>query len=102
MPKKKQPRHTTRSRIKSALRLLWLRSPERAQTLKDDKYTCQSCGKKQSKAKGKEIAVEVHHVEGIEWDDIADNILYWIFQGEQVTLCKDCHKEITRIERGGD
>ena len=99
--RQKKPKHTTRARIKAALRLLWLHSPERAATLKYDNYSCTSCGKKQSKRKGHEVKIEVHHTEGINWDDIADNILYWIFQGEQVTLCKDCHKQITKIEKGG-
>jgi len=46
---KKLP-YTPNSRIKSALRQLWLRSRERAKRLKEDKYTCQKCGKKQSRA----------------------------------------------------
>ena len=97
---KREPKHTTRAKVKSALRLLWLRSPERARVLKDDKYTCQNCGKKQSKAKGKEVKVEVHHTEGIEWNDMVDNILFWIFQSEQITLCEKCHDKQTRIEKG--
>ena len=97
---KKKIKHTTRAKVKSALRLLWLRSPERLQVLQADKYTCQNCGKKQSKAKGREIDVEVHHVEGIDWVDMVDNILFWIFQSEQITFCKDCHKERTKIEKG--
>ncbi len=96
---RRKPQVTSRSRIKSALRLLWLHSPERASTLKYDNYTCTNCGAKQSRKKGHEVKVEVHHTNGINWDDICDHILYWIFQSEQVTLCTKCHAERTKIER---
>lgn len=99
MPKRK-PKSTTPAKVKSALRLLWLKSPERAETLKTDKYTCQNCGVKQSTRKGHEVKVEVHHTKGINWDNIVKLILRRIFQAEQVTLCKECHEEITKIERG--
>lgn len=99
MKKAKKPKHTTRAKVKAAIRLLWLHSPERAATLKQDRYTCQSCGKKQSKRKGHEVKVEVHHDEGIEWDDICDLILYWVFHGKQSTMCVECHKKLTKIEK---
>ena len=61
--------NTPRSKVRAALRQLWLRSRERAAALKREKYTCQRCGVKQSKAKGKEQKVEVHHKEGIgNWE----------------------------------
>ena len=92
---KKLP-HTPSSRIRSALRQLWLRSRERAAALKRDKYSCVKCGVKQSKAKGKEVKVEVHHKEGIlNWDE-----LIWSIRDELLcdpkhleTLCKKCHRE---------
>ena len=94
---KKKP-NTPRSRIKAAIRQLWLRSRERAATLKRDGYCCQSCGVKQSKAKGKEQKVEVHHIEGIDvWSEVVDLIAELILCIENVdkliTLCPDCHKE---------
>lgn len=98
--KKRKPRHTTRANIKAAIRLLWLRSPERAAILKEDGYRCQSCGKKQSKAKGKEVKVQVHHDNGILWDDICDLILFYVFHSKQSTMCEKCHKALTKIERG--
>ena len=67
---KKLP-YTPNSRIKSALRQLWLRSRERALTLQRDQYTCQSCGVKQSRKKGFEVSVEVHHLNGVDnWQEI--------------------------------
>ena len=66
---------TTNSRIKSKLRELWLRSRERGAVLKREKYTCEKCGVKQSRKKGFEQKVEVHHKEGIlNWDKIYEVI----------------------------
>ena len=61
---------TPPSRIKAALRQLSLRSRERAAVIKRDSNTCQVCGKKGSKAKGREIKTCVHHKNGIKWDKI--------------------------------
>ena len=96
MPKK-DPNKTPRSRIRACLRQLWLRSRERAAAIKRDKYTCQKCGAKQSKAKGKEVKVEVHHKEGIDWDMIIDLIQANILQTPEdlETLCKHCHDKET-------
>ena len=86
---------TPNSQIKAALRKLWLRSRERSKRIKMDDYTCQRCGKKQSRAKGKEVFVEVHHTDGrIEnWQEIYSvirkNLLCDVKKLE--TLCKDCH-----------
>ena len=91
---KKLP-HTPTSRIRSALRQLFLRSRERAASLKRDGYSCQCCGVKQSKAKGKEVAVEVHHKSKIDnWAKIIDLIRETILNEEDmVVFCKDCHKK---------
>ena len=90
---KKLP-YTPNSQIKSALRQLWLRSRERAATLKRDQYTCISCGKKQSRAKGKEVFVEVHHKYGVlNWNEIYNSIRKNLLcdPSNMETLCKDCH-----------
>lgn len=82
--------------IRSALRKLWLRSVERSRALKRDNYTCQGCGKKQSRAKGKEFSVEVHHKDGIDrWNEITELIKGTLLQDPEKleTLCKKCHKE---------
>ncbi len=67
--------NTPRSTVRAALRQLWLRSRERAAALKRDQYTCQVCGRKQSKAKGKEFDVQVHHKDGIgNWEQVIDSV----------------------------
>ena len=61
-----------------------------------DDYTCQCCGKKQSKAKGKEFKVEVHHRHGVlNWAEIYEVIRkYLLTEPEHLeTLCKSCHKK---------
>jgi len=92
---KKLP-YTPNSRIKSALRRLFLRSRERAVALKRDKYTCQKCSCKQSRAKDKEVYVEVHHQENIlNWQTIYDVIRKYLLcsPDKMVTLCEKCHLE---------
>ena len=88
--------YTPNSKIKASLRALWLRSRERSSAIKRDGYTCQRCLKKQSKAKGKEFKVEVHHKDGIlNWDEIYKVIrLYLLTDPENLeTLCPECHKK---------
>lgn len=105
---KKLP-HTPNSQIRSALRRLFLRSRERAAAIKRDNYRCQVCGKKQSRAKGREVYVECHHLDGVtNWD-----VLYAIIREQLlcspenlITLCKHCHEEAgngcDRKAGGGD
>jgi len=92
----KRLEYTPNSKIKAALRQLWLRSRERAKRLKEDNYTCQCCNGKQSKAKGKEFKVEVHHRDGVlNWDVIYEVIRQYLLcdSGKLETLCPKCHKE---------
>lgn len=87
---------TPNGQIKSAMRRLFLRSRERAKRLKDDKYICQKCGKKQSRAKGKEIYVECHHLDGVEnWQEIYRVIRQYLLcdVSKLQTLCSSCHKK---------
>ena len=94
--------HTPNSRINSALRQLWLRSRERAAALKRDKNTCQCCGRKASRAKGKEFKVQVHHKEGIlNWGKIHRIIReYLLCDPEHLeTLCKECHDNAPHIDK---
>ena len=93
---------TPRSRVKQALRRLSLQSRERASAIKRDKYTCQKCGVKQSKAKGREVKVECHHKSGeIPWEPIIDYILEHLLvpPEEWITFCPDCHKEFHEKEK---
>ena len=99
--KRQKPHRTTRSRIISGIRLIWLRSPERAARLKMDGYTCQECGAKKSTAKGRQVSVEVHHLDGIPWQFIVDYLMKYIFCDTKklLTLCKECHKLETDRQR---
>jgi len=99
---KKLP-YTPNSQIKAALRKLWLRSRERAAALKRDGYTCQKCHRKQSKANGKEFAVEVHHKEGVlNWGELYAAIHEYLLCNEKhlETLCKECHGEESNVSPG--
>lgn len=85
---------TPRSRVRQALRQLWLRSRERAASLKRENNTCQCCHRKASKAKGKEFAVEVHHTQKIaNWEAIIDTVFEHLLCDPKYleVLCKECH-----------
>lgn len=87
---------TPNSIIKSALRRLWLRSRERNSALRRDKYTCRICGAKQSRAKGKEVYVEVHHKKSVlNWQVIFEFIRRELLCNPDLleTLCEKCHDE---------
>ena len=85
---------TPRSRVRAALRQVWLRSRERAAALKREGNCCERCGGKQSVAKGRELKLEVHHREGIDWDGVIDLVIERILvdPSHLEVLCKDCHK----------
>ncbi len=89
---KKSP-STPRSRVRSALRALWLRSRERAAAIKRECGCCESCGIKQSVAKGREVKVHVHHRDGVEWENILDYIYRHLLcdPNHLEVLCKSCH-----------
>lgn len=84
---------TPRSRVRSALRQVWLRSRERAAAIKREKNTCQCCHRKGSKAKGKEVKIQVHHIDMIDWDGVIDIIFERILHPPEKykVLCKECH-----------
>ena len=87
---------TTASTIKSALGRLWLRSRERAAAVKREGNSCQCCGAKGSKAKGRTVTIEVHHLEGGEWDKIIAHIRRQLLvdPSKLAVLCSDCHKNL--------
>jgi 5-methylcytosine-specific restriction endonuclease McrA len=96
---KKNQQITPNSQIRAALRRLWLRSRERSYRLKSDGYSCQVCGSKQSKAKGREVKVEVHHKNGCEWDRVIAAVREYLLcdPDELETLCKECHDNLSSI-----
>jgi len=91
-------RGTPRGRIRGYLRQMWLRSRERAEALKRTNYKCEICGVKQSKAKGKEQKIEVHHREGTDnINQIVDLIMDKLLcdPDKLQPLCPICHDKIT-------
>ena len=92
----KKLKYTPRSRIRAALRQLWLRSRERAAALKRDGYTCTRCERKQSTAKGKEFKVQVHHKSGYiaNWELLIDQVYEHLLCSPDnlETICPECHK----------
>lgn len=88
---------TPKTIIVRQLRQLWLRSRERGEALKKSGYKCESCGVKQSKKKGFEQKVEVHHKEGVcNWDKIIEVIREELLcsPDKLQSLCPDCHDKI--------
>jgi len=93
---KKRADYTPSSTIRASLRRLFLRSRERQFALKRDGYTCRHCGKKQSRAAGREVYVEVHHKDGIDnWAELIEAVRQKLLCNvdDLETLCKDCHSE---------
>lgn len=92
---KKLP-HTPKSRIRQALRALWLRSRERAAALKRSGNTCECCGVKASTAKGREVKLECHHNNGIDWENLIDRFYKTLLCDPKhlTVLCKKCHDNV--------
>lgn len=87
---------TPKSRVKSALRQLWLLSRERAAALKRSGNTCECCGVKASAAKGREVKLEVHHLNGIDWENLIDRFYKTLLCDPKhlMPLCKSCHAKL--------
>lgn len=88
---------TPRSRIRAALRQVWLRSRERAAALKRAKYCCERCGVKASVAKDRVVKLHVHHKGHVtNWDKIIDLVFEELLcdpQFLEVLCVEKCHKE---------
>lgn len=85
---------TPRSKVRSAIRLLWLHSREHGEKMKQAYYTCERCGVKASKAQGREIKVEVHHKNGIQnWERLLDAFYEFLLVSPDKLecLCDACH-----------
>jgi predicted HNH restriction endonuclease len=90
---------SSKGQIVSALRKIWLRSPERRHALKAEGYTCEECNVKQSKAKGKEQVIEVHHKEGrVDWEYLVEEIrrVLLVHPDKLQVLCPNCHDKLHR------
>jgi len=92
---KKLP-YTPKSKIAGWIRRGWTQSRERAKVLKLAKYTCKQCGRKQSRAKGRIVKVEVHHIDKINWENVIRIVRDEVLDKPQEVLCTECHKEETR------
>lgn len=88
---------TPRSIIRNAYRRLFLRSRERAACVKAHNNTCVKCGRKGSVAKGREVKIQVHHIHGIEWEELEAVVRKTLLCNPSMmqTLCKECHKAET-------
>ena len=64
--------------------------------LRANGYCCAVCGAKQSKAKGREVSVEVHHIHGVDWSGLIDLVIERLLPSpdDLVCLCSDCHKKV--------
>jgi len=92
--------YTPNSRITSAIRQLWLRSREHLVPLQRSGYRCECCGVKASKAKGREVKLHVHHIDGIDWDGVREIIRERVLVSPDrlQALCVDCHnKQHSRV-----
>lgn len=89
---------TPRGRVTAALRQVWLRSRERRAAIQRESNTCEVCGKKGSTAKGREVKIEVHHLDGVAWQAIIDKVFRELLvdPSKLAVLCKDCHDETHR------
>ena len=92
---------TPSSQIRSALRVLWLRSRERSAALRSTNNCCAYCGVKQSVAKGKECRLAVHHMDHVPWDDLLKQIRDKLLQTPDrlAPCCKSCHDKIHAEEK---
>ena len=100
---KRNPNVTPRSKVKNVLRILFLRSRERAAALRAAGYCCAECGRKQSVAKGKEFKVQVHHRDGIcNWEAVIDAVYEHLLcsPDKLIVLCPEDHDKEHREPKG--
>ncbi len=65
----------------------------RQMRFKIDNHTCQKCGKHQDEL---DVALHCHHLEGIRWEPLESADL-----DKVITLCKNCHLKVHKIEGCG-
>jgi len=89
--------YTPNGKIRSALRIVWMRSRERSTALRNTGYCCSACGVKQSTAKGKEVKLDVHHTRGqVNWEKIFKVLREELLCDPEhlAPLCRKCHDEL--------
>ena len=71
------------------------------QAVKDQKNTCVECGRKGSVAKGREVKINVHHKDGIRWDNLIQLIRDQLLQtpDKYVCMCEECHVKLHKEEK---
>ena len=108
--KRKPPKATSHAMIKAALRrYVWLRSPERSAALRSTHNHCEDCDSRFTRAKGKEVLPNVHHLQpiekqthnGITYADAIEVIRHILTPDPSrlAALCKGCHLARHEAER---
>ena len=92
-----------KTRTVSALRMIWLRSSERTEAIRQTDRRCCCCGVKQSQAKGRECKLVVHHLKRPNWERILTVIKEELFSEPQYLwpLCLECHEDLHDAEDEG-
>ena len=69
--------------------------------MKRDGYRCRECDARQSRAKGREVYVEVDHLDGISWELMIDYVYrHLLVPPERLeTVCKADHAKRTEARR---
>lgn len=70
-----------------------MKSRERSAALKREGYCCEECKRKQSTAKGREVQLNVHHLNGVEWEQMIDYVYRHLLCDSKKleVLCVECH-----------
>lgn len=102
MRKEQDKTKTSDAFLYSRLRMIWLMSRERAAAMKREGYCCERCKRKQSKKKGFEVKINVHHKNRItNWKKIYEVLRkeMLINPSELEVLCRECHMKEHMIKR---
>lgn len=102
MKKQKSRKYNVESKIRSALRKIWLYSPQRKEALNKAKvrgmplYICAHCKKTRLKEQ-----VHVDHILacGVSAMGNFDVFISRLFEGELQVLCVDCHEVKSKLDK---
>lgn len=93
--------YTPSSKIVHAVRAMSMRSREFAEARKNTANSCCICGRKQSKAKGREVAIHIHHgTHRPIWERVVRAIRQEVLQTPGILwpICRECHENIHKQE----